>query len=168
MKLNRNLLLVLAVVCAVTFVSAGCDTIKGMYGGSKDVMLTLASKPELSTFCDAVKKARLDDTLRGPGEYTVFAPTDTAFQSLTPKEREDLMDPAQQEKLANIVKFHIVQGKNSEKELKKMTSLKTLNGNMLTFAPEGGKLKVGKAMVITKDIKCKNGTIHIIDAVLMP
>jgi uncharacterized surface protein with fasciclin (FAS1) repeats len=49
-----------------------------------------------------------------------------------------------------------------------MTSLKTLNGNMLTFAPEGGKLKVGKAMVITKDIKCKNGTIHIIDAVLMP
>jgi len=168
MKMNRTALLTLTLVCAIAILSTGCERIKGMTGGSKDVMLTAASKPELKMFCDAVKKAGLDATLRGPGVYTVFAPTDDAFKLLPPEELNKLMQPDQKDALTAILKYHVIQGKYSEKDLKKMTSIKSLNGAMLAFAVEADRLKVGGAMVITKDIKCKNGVIHIIDTVMMP
>lgn len=170
MKSQRFILVAaMVVLCIWTPGCSAMDTIKGkLGGGGKDIVTTALSKGDFTTFCDAAQKAGVEDTLRGPGPLTVFMPTDAAFQMLPQEKLDELMNPANQETLAALLKHHVVQGKYSDKDLKKITTLRALDGKMLAFTVNGQQLMVGDAIVTTKNIKCKNGIIHVIDIVLMP
>jgi len=169
MKSQRFFLSLALIVCVTGLAATGCETIKQKIGrGSKDIVATAMSKGDFKTFCEALQKAGLEETLRGPGPFTVLMPTDEAFQMLPAGKVDELMEPGMKDTLVGILKHHIIQGKYSEKDLKKTTSLRALDNKMLVFALKDNNVMVGEARITTKDIKCKNGVIHVIDVVMMP
>lgn len=113
----------------------------------------------------AVEAAGLVDTLKGPGPFTVFAPTDAAFAKI-PKAKLDalLKDKAA---LAKVLTYHVVSGKVMAADVKS-GMVKTVEGASLTIKAKGGKVMVDKAHVTKTDITADNGVIHVIDTVLMP
>ena len=108
------------------------------------------------------------DTLKGPGPFTVFAPTDEAFAKLPAGTLEDLLKPENKQKLISILTYHVVAGKVLAKDVVKLHEAKTLNGQEVKIRVEDGKVKVDDATVIKTDIQCTNGVIHVIDSVLLP
>lgn len=137
---------------------------------TKDIIET-ATGPHMekvSTVVEAIKAAGLVDTLKGEGPFTVFAPTNKAFDKLPKGTLDDLMKPENKEKLKSILLYHVHSGDAiMAKEVKTM-SLSTVNGKPLMVKVEGDKVMVNDAKVVKTDIVCKNGVIHWIDTVLMP
>lgn len=139
----------------------------GMSGAAiaGDIVDTATKAGKFNTLVKAVKAAGLVDTLKGPGPYTVFAPTDEAFAKLQKGTLDDLLkDP---EKLKGILTYHVVSGKVAAADVK-AGDVKTVNGKHLKVALADGKVKVDNAYVVTKDVKADNGIIHAIDTVVMP
>jgi uncharacterized surface protein with fasciclin (FAS1) repeats len=140
-------------------------------GGSqkKDIVDTAIQAGSFNTLVQALKAADLVDTLKGPGPFTVFAPTDEAFAQLPPGTLEDLLKPGNKEKLRAILTYHVVSGRVTSAEAMKLTSAKTINGQELSLRSENGSLMInGVATVTQPDIDCSNGVIHVINHVLMP
>ena len=131
----------------------------------KTIIETASSNNDFSTLVTAVKKAGLVETLSGTGPFTVFAPTNAAFEKI-PKETLDsvLADTA---KLKSILTYHVVAGKVMAKDVADLTEAKTVEGTMIKIDTESG-VKVNEATVTKADIECSNGVIHVIDTVLMP
>ena len=101
-----------------------------------------------------------------PGPFTVFAPTDAAFAKLPAGTVEALLkDKA---KLTAILTYHVVAGKVEAKDVVKLDSAKTVNGQSVTIKVMGNTVHVDGATVTTADIEASNGVIHVIDSVLMP
>jgi uncharacterized surface protein with fasciclin (FAS1) repeats len=121
-----------------------------------------------NTLVAAVKAAGLVDTLKGPGPFTVFAPTDAAFAKLPPGTLEELLKPENQAKLQAILKYHVVAGKVMAKDVVGMNSARSVEGGELRIKTMGGKVMVNNAHVIKADIVTSNGVIHVIDTVLLP
>ena len=121
-----------------------------------------------NTLVAAVKAAGLVDTLKGPGPFTVFAPTDEAFAKLPPGTVEDLLKPENQDKLRKILTYHVVAGRVTAKQVVKLHSAKTVEGGTLAISAKAGAVMVGKAHVTKTDILASNGVIHVIDTVLLP
>jgi uncharacterized surface protein with fasciclin (FAS1) repeats len=116
----------------------------------------------------AVKAAGLVDTLKGPGPFTVFAPTDEAFAKLPKGTVEDLLKPENKEKLAAILTYHVVPGKVMAADIAgKKTNVKSVQGSDLAVDASSG-VKINEATVTTADIATSNGVIHVIDTVVMP
>ena len=124
------------------------------------------SNPDFSTLVAAVKAAGLVDALSGDTELTVFAPTNAAFAKLPKGTVEALL--ADKEKLANILKYHIVAGKVLAKDVVNLDSAKALNGGELEIEVDDNKVYINDAQVIKTDVLGKNGVIHVIDTVLIP
>ena len=121
---------------------------------------------KFKTLVAAVQAAGLVETLQGPGPFTVFAPTDEAFAKLPPGTVEALLkDKA---KLAAILTYHVVSGAIGSDQVVKLKSARTVNGKDVSIMVMDGRVMVGRAHVITTDIKASNGVIHVIDAVLLP
>lgn len=138
----------------------------GAMAAEKDIVDTAVAAGSFKTLVTAVKAAGLVDTLKGPGPFTVFAPTDAAFAKLPPGAIDELLkDPA---KLKAVLTYHVVSGNVMAADVAKMTSAKTVEGADVTISAMGGKVKVNNANVVKTDIKCTNGVIHVIDAVIMP
>lgn len=134
----------------------------------KATIVDAASKAgNFKTFTSAVKAAGLEGTLKGPGPYTVFAPTDEAFAKLPAGTLQTWLKPENKDKLKNILTFHVVSGKVPSTEVMKMKDAKTLEGESLKISTKGGVM-VNNAKVIKTDIGADNGVIHGIDKVLMP
>jgi len=123
---------------------------------------------QFKTLVKAVQAAGLEQTLRGKGPFTVFAPTDEAFSKLPKDTLEDLLKPENKEKLASILTYHVVPGKVLAADVVKLTSAKTVNGKEVKITVEDGKVKVDDANVIKTDIETSNGVIHVIDKVILP
>jgi uncharacterized surface protein with fasciclin (FAS1) repeats len=121
-----------------------------------------------NTLVAAVKAAGLVDTLKGPGPFTVFAPTDEAFAKLPAGTLEELLKPENQAKLQAILKYHVVAGKVMAKEVVHMNSATTVEGGELAIRTMDGNVMVNNAHVIKPDIVTSNGVIHVIDTVLLP
>ena len=117
---------------------------------------------------DSDKAAGLVETLKGPGPFTVFAPTDEAFAKLPAGTLESLLKPENKAKLAGILTYHVVAGKVMAADVVKLTSAKTVNGQSVKVAVNGGKVTVDGANVVKTDIAASNGVIHVIDAVMLP
>lgn len=131
-----------------------------------DIVDTAVSAGNFNTLVAAVKAAGLVDTLKGPGPFTVFAPTDEAFAKLPPGTLDALLkDPA---KLKDILTYHVISGKVLAAEVVTMKSAPTVEGGSIHIFVKGGKVKVDNADVIKTDIICDNGVIHVIDAVILP
>jgi uncharacterized surface protein with fasciclin (FAS1) repeats len=136
--------------------------------GKKDIVDTAVSAGSFKTLVAAVKAAGLVETLKGPGPFTVFAPTDDAFAKLPAGTLEDLLKPENKEKLRAILTYHVVPARATAKDVTGMSSAKTVNGKELTLKADGGKVMVDKAAVVKPDVEASNGVIHVIDAVLLP
>lgn len=130
-----------------------------------DIVDTAVSAGSFKTLVTALKAAGLVDTLKGPGPFTVFAPTDEAFAKI-PKAKLDalLKDKAA---LTKVLTYHVVSGKVMAADVK-AGQVKTLEGASLTVSVDAGKVKVDNANVVKTDIVTDNGVIHVIDTVLMP
>lgn len=131
-----------------------------------DLVDTAVSAGSFNTLVAAVKGAGLVETLKGPGPFTVFAPTDAAFAKLPPGTVEGLLkDPA---KLKKILLYHVVSGKVMAADVVKLKSAKTVEGGSAKITVKGSTVMLNNAKVEKTDIACDNGVIHVIDTVLMP
>ena len=156
-----------------------------MVGGAamyptKNIIENAVNSKDHTTLVAAVKAAGLVETLMSAGPFTVFAPTNTAFNLLPAGTVANLLKPENKATLAGILTYHVVAGKISSKELIKMikmgkgkASIKTVaggtliamrKGNSISLKDEGGKM----AYVTIKDVNQSNGVIHVIDHVLLP
>ncbi len=143
-------------------------------GMSADIVDTAVAAGSFNTLVAAVKAAGLVEALKGPGPFTVFAPTDDAFAKLPAGTLESLLKD--KGKLAGLLKDHVIAGKVMAAEVK-AGHAKTLQGNVLTFsvlegkgcmAPVSACVKVNNATIISTDVLADNGVIHVIDAVISP
>ena len=136
--------------------------------GNKDIVDTAVAAGSFKTLVAAVQAAGLADTLKGPGPYTVFAPTDDAFKKLPAGTVDNLLKPENKEKLKAILLYHVVAGNVTAAQAMKMSSAKTVNGQELTITTSGSTVMINDAKVVKADIQASNGVIHVIDTVLLP
>ncbi len=132
----------------------------------QDIVAVAAASPKFTTLVAALKAAGLVETLKGPGPFTVFAPTDKAFEKLPKGTLEDLLKPENKEKLTAILTHHVVAGKLLAADLK-TGPIKSVGGPNLEIKAHDGKVKVSGSKVVTADIAASNGVIHAIDAVIL-
>jgi uncharacterized surface protein with fasciclin (FAS1) repeats len=142
-------------------------TLASSIASAADIVDT-AVAGKFNTLVAAVKAAGLVDTLKGPGPFTVFAPTDEAFAKLPPGTLEMLLKPENKAKLQSILKYHVVAGKVMAHDVMELDSAKTVEGESITIQVMNGGVMVNNAHVIQTDILASNGVIHVIDAVIMP
>ncbi|MCU0667424.1 MAG: fasciclin domain-containing protein [Patescibacteria group bacterium] len=139
----------------------------------KDIVETASATPELSTLVAAVEAAGLVETLQGDGPFTVLAPTNDAFAKLPAGTLDTLLKPENKDQLTSILTYHVISGDITSDQLTNGQVVKTVQGQDLTVEITDGKVyfvdaKGGKAMVTTADVDTSNGTVHIIDSVLLP
>lgn len=129
-----------------------------------DIVDTAVAAGSFKTLVTAVQAAGLVETLKGPGPFTVFAPTDEAFAKIPKADLDALLkDKA---KLTAVLTYHVVPGKVMAADVKAGT-VKTVQGGMLTIKTMGGVM-VDTAKVVKTDVTASNGVIHVIDTVVMP
>lgn len=190
----KKILLSAIVLVAITFASnstvqaqskAGMTEKTKMVGGaamypSKDIIDNAVNSKDHTTLVAAVKAAGLVETLKGAGPFTVFAPTNTAFDKLPKGTVENLVKPANKATLTKILTYHVVAGKMDSKAI--AAAIKKGNGKAELTTVEGGKLwawmkgsklvlkdeKGGMSTVTIADVYQKNGIIHVVNTVLMP
>ena len=129
----------------------------------KNIVEVASEAGIFNTLVAAVQAAGLVETLSGDGPFTVFAPTDEAFDKLGDSKVEDLLLPENRDKLIAILTFHVVPGQIEASDLLSTSRARTINGTQL---PVG--LRIGEARIIKPDIEASNGIIHVIDEVLIP
>lgn len=184
--MKKTILATIAVAAlAITSFSASAqmkdpDVGGAMMSPAKNIVQNAMNSPIHTTLVAAVKAAGLVDTLSGPGPFTVFAPTNEAFDKLPAGTVANLVKPENKAELTKILTYHVVPGRISSKQLMKMIKkghgkamLKTVQGEDLTATMSDGKImltdaKGGMATVTTADVFQSNGVIHVIDTVLMP
>lgn len=147
---------------------------------SKNIIENAVNSKDHTTLVAAVKAAGLVETLEGKGPFTVFAPTNAAFDKLPKGTVETLLKPENKAMLSSILTYHVVAGKMDSKAIMDMikkgngkAELKTVNGGMLTATMSGNKImlkdeKGGMSTITTKDVYQSNGVIHVVNTVLMP
>ncbi len=147
---------------------------------NKTIVENAMNSPVHTTLVKLVTQAGLVDTLSGPGPFTVFAPTDTAFAALPPKMTAFLTDPRNKAFLGKALTYHVVSGSLTAKDLFAKikagggtATLTTVQGEPLTLTAEAGNLKLtgvngGSAYITTNDVLQSNGVIHVINGVLVP
>jgi len=136
--------------------------------GKKDIVDTAVAAGSFTTLAKALEAADLIGALKGPGPFTVFAPTDEAFAKLPAGTLDSLLKPENKGQLEMILKYHVVPGKVLSKEAMKLSSADTLAGPKITLAVQNGSLFANGSKVITADVEASNGVIHVIDAVMLP
>lgn len=136
---------------------------------AQTIVEVAAGNGQFKTLVAAVKAAGLADTLSGKGPYTVFAPTDAAFNALPKGTVETLLKPENKKKLVSILTYHVVAKKIAAKDIPaKATHVKTLNGKSVAAKAGSGGVTINTAKVVTADVAASNGVIHVIDKVLLP
>lgn len=147
---------------------------------SKTIVANAVNSADHTTLVAAVKAAGLVDTLNSAGPFTVFAPTNAAFDQLPPGTVDALLKPENKAMLTRVLTYHVVSGKYDSKALAKLIKkgrgtawLKTVSGDTLKAMMDGGNIvlrdaKGGTSMVTTADVYQSNGVIHVVNAVLLP
>jgi uncharacterized surface protein with fasciclin (FAS1) repeats len=149
-------------------VRAGVAALVLVFNVSAADLVDTAAAGQFNTLVAAVKAAGLVDALKGPGPFTVFAPTDEAFAKLPPGTLDNLLKPENKDRLQKILTYHVVAGKVTAKDVMKLRSAKTLEGGNLAIHAGDGGVMVSNAHVTKTDIAASNGVIHVIDKVLLP
>ena len=154
-----------AVTAAVVGLAVGSSNLRA---AEKDIVDTAVAAGQFKTLAAALDAAGLIDTLKGPGQFTVFAPTDDAFAKLPAGTVENLLKPENKDKLAAILTYHVVPGTVMASDVVKLKDAKTVNGKMLKVTVQGNVVMINDAKVTTTDIVASNGVIHVIDTVVLP
>jgi len=147
---------------------------------NKNIVALAQDNPQVSTLVTAITAAGLGETLSGTGPFTVFAPSNAAFAKLDKATLDSLLKPGNKAKLASLLTYHVVAGNVKSGDLAKLISdgkgtatVKTVNGGSLKASMDGSKIvltdaKGGKSTVTAADMVASNGTIHLVDTVVMP
>jgi transforming growth factor-beta-induced protein len=151
-------IIVVAAVVAYAYMNSTTPT--------NDIVETAKANGSFSTLITALTTANLVDTLKGTGPFTVFAPTDAAFNALPTGLLNQLL--ANNTALTQVLTNHVVSGKLTAQDVTHETSVTTLQGTSLPITTTEGATKIGTATITQTDIQCSNGVIHVIDAVLIP
>ena len=154
-----------AVVLAVVGLAIGSGFARA---SNQDIVDTAVSAGQFKTLAAALKAADLVATLKGPGPFTVFAPTDEAFAKLPAGTVENLLKPENKAKLTAILTYHVVPGAVRAEQVTKLDQAKTVNGAMVKVTTKGGKVTINDATVVKADTAASNGIIHVIDKVILP
>lgn len=134
-------------------------------------IVDIASKDErFKTLVDLLKTANLVDLLQGEGPFTVFAPVNDAFAKLPKETVAELLKPENKDKLADILKYHVVPGKITSKDIIELNGkqLKMSNGKVAKIEVKNGDIYINGAKIIITNIETDNGVIHVIDTVILP
>ncbi len=135
--------------------------------GAKDIIETASVSGTFTTLERALEIAGLTETLKGPGPYTVLAPSDAAFAKIPKKDLDALL--ANKDELARVLKYHVIAGNVPSSQVSTMTEAETLEGGKVGIKVVEGKVMLnGTTTVTSADITASNGVIHVIDTVLMP
>jgi len=139
----------------------------------KDIVDNAMAAKSVSTLVSLVKQAGLVETLKGAGPFTVFAPTNAAFDKLPKAAVAALTDPASAAKLKGVLTYHVIPGRLVAADIKDGQEITTVNGEKLHFTVKDGKVMVGNgkdapATVQIADVISKNGVTHVIDTVVLP
>ncbi len=152
----------------------------GLFAQDKDVVDIAISSEDHTTLVTAVKAAGLVETLKGEGPFTVFAPTNAAFDNLPEGTLENLLKDENQEQLQAVLTYHVVSGSLMAKDVLKAVKMndgkaevETVNGATLSVTVVDGKVQLtdakgNTATVTATDLKGSNGVVHVIDAVVLP
>lgn len=135
-------------------------------GHMKDIVDTAAGNDDFETLVAAVQAAELVDTLKGEGPFTVFAPTDAAFEAIGTTV-EELLKPENKDALTAVLTYHVVPGKVMSTDLTDDATVATVQGQDVTIDLDYGPM-VNDANIVTADIEATNGVIHVIDKVIVP
>lgn len=151
-----------ALAAALVTLMTGCATMSGPV----TVADTIAADPSLSTLNGLIQSAGLTDTLKGPGPFTVFAPTNDAFKAVPAKTMDALgKDPVA---LKGVLTYHVLPMKAMAADVKN-GKVKTVNGADVELSKAGDYVTVGEGAIVTKaNMAASNGVVHVIDAVLLP
>lgn len=134
-----------------------------------DIVDTAVAAGDFNTLVAAVQAAGLEETLRGPGPFTVFAPTDEAFAALPEGTVETLLMPENQDQLIAVLTYHVVPGEVMAADAAGATvELATVEGSNVTVDGTGDGVTINGANVVAADVDADNGVIHVIDAVILP
>ena len=169
MKTRKYKLSIVAVLMVLVIGVVGCKSSNNSTAPTlNDIVDTAIAAGNFNTLVAAVQAAGLEATLRGPGPFTVFAPTDAAFANLPAGTLDSLLLPQNQAQLQNILLYHVVPGEFKAADVVKNTSLTTAQGQSVTITVNNGSVMVDNANVTATDIIASNGVIHVIDAVILP
>jgi uncharacterized surface protein with fasciclin (FAS1) repeats len=135
---------------------------------AKDIVDTAIADGRFTTLVAALKAAGLVDALKAEGPFTVFAPTDDAFAALPAGTLDNLLLPENKQQLADILLYHVVNGKVMAADVTGLSSATTLLGKDIAIMTDMGNVSINDAKVIITDIVTSNGVIHVIDSVLLP
>ena len=135
---------------------------------NKNLVDTAAANGSFKTFGKALDRAGMTETLRGAGPFTVFAPTDAAFEKLPAGKLESLFKPENKEELVSLLNYHVVSGRKTTADVGKWEAARTVNGQSAPIILKDDQLSIDGALVTSADIGSSNGLIHGIDKVNMP
>ena len=167
-------LMIVAMVGLTTFANAQMGNEKGvMVGGammvqSKNIVENALNSKDHTTLVAAVKAAGLVETLSSKGPFTVFAPTNDAFNKLPEGTVDGLLKPEAKDKLSSVLTYHVVAGRYTSKDLKNGMKLKTVQGEEITITKKGDLWMVNDAKIEIADVMDSNGVTYVINSVLMP
>jgi uncharacterized surface protein with fasciclin (FAS1) repeats len=162
MKIKDGVIAAILATCTVAMAAPKNNS------GNKDIVDTAVTAGSFQTLTKALQAADLVDTLKGPGPFTVFAPTDEAFAKLPTGTLDGLLKPENKDKLRAILTYHVVAGKIPSAKVVTLSSAKTVNGQELKITVMGGNVMVNNAHVVKTDISASNGVIHVVDTVILP
>lgn len=135
---------------------------------NKNIVELAVGTEDLSTLVTAVKAAGLVETLQSEGPFTVFAPTNAAFEALPEGVLEMLLKPENKDKLVAVLTYHVVAGEVMSKDITKNMKAKTVQGSEAWVKVDGKNVMVDGAKVVMADVDTSNGVVHVIDAVILP
>lgn len=166
----RKAFLILVAGGAASLLSAcGPQSASAPAPRAADIVDTAVGAGQFNTLVAAVKAADLVATLKSPGPFTVFAPTDEAFKKLPPGTVANLLKPENKAQLVKVLTYHVVPGTVPSSALAgKVTDAKTVQGQMVRVDATRGGVMVNNARVLTADVAASNGVIHVIDTVILP
>lgn len=144
------------------------DWLRTYSGTTGDIVETALADGRFKTLAAALKQAQLLGALRGDGPFTVFAPSDEAFAKLPKGAVEDLLKPENLEQLQAILKYHVIPAEVTLAGALQAAEADSLQGESVAIAFADGRIRVNEALISDADIRCSNGIIHVIDAVLLP
>ena len=135
---------------------------------SLDLIDTAAANTSLKTFSRALQLAGMDDSLRATGPFTLFAPTDAAFEQLPPGKLNSLFEPSNKDELISVLNYHVLKGRRSTQDVGNWKAANTVNGQSAPVKKADDKVTIDGANITHADIQSSNGVIHAIDKVNIP
>src|SRR6056297_406496 len=164
----KRIIMMSTLVLAVFFMAMAPYSISTQDNDHHDIVSIAQDTDNLSTLVTAIEAAELVDVLKGDGPFTVFAPTNAAFEALPDGTLESLLMPENRDQLVEILTYHVVPGEVMSGDLSDGMMAETVEGSEVTISLGDYGARVNGANVEAADIEASNGVVHVIDAVILP